>query len=193
VERLLVERGRFEGVESEGQRIPAGAVGIAAGAWSAALLQPLGVNLRVEPQRGQIIHLELPGTETGSWPILSLLADYYLVAWPGGRVAVGATRETGSGFSARPTVAGVRELLQRAAAIAPALGEASFHEVRVGLRPLSGDDLPYMGAVPGIHGVFVCTGHGASGLTLGPLSGRLIADQMLGREVSLDRAFAVAR
>jgi len=193
VERLLVEQGRVVGVRTAGRTVAAGSVCIAAGAWSAELVAPLGVDLHVEPQRGQILHFELPGVDTARWPILSTLTDYYLVSWPGGRVAVGATRETGSGFGARPTADGLRELLDRAAAMAPQLGNAVFREVRVGLRPRSNDDLPFMGPVPGVEGAFVCTGHGSEGLTLGPYSGWLVAEQMLGHEVVIDPEFSVVR
>ena len=53
-------------------------------------------------------------------------------------------------------------------------------EIRVGLRPLCRDSLPIIGAVPGVSGLFVATGHGASGLQLGPYSGMITADLALG-------------
>ncbi len=79
--------------------------------------------------------------------------DHYLVAWPGGRVAVGATRETGSGFDPRSTAAGVREVLDEALRLAPGLAAATLLEVRVGLRPLAADGLPILGPVPGCAGL----------------------------------------
>ena len=65
--------------------------------------------------------------------------------------------------------------------MSPGLADATFREVRVGLRPVSDDDLPILGALPDAPNVHVATGHGANGLLLGPLSGRLVADAIVGR------------
>ena len=71
---------------------------------------------------------------------------------------------------------------------------STLREVRVGLRPVSIDDTPVLGAVPGAPGFFVATGHGANGLLLGPVSGALLADLVVGREPALDLApFSPAR
>jgi D-amino-acid dehydrogenase len=78
--------------------------------------------------------------------------------------------------------------------VAPGLADAEVREIRVGLRPLSADGLPVLGAVPGVGGVFVVTGHGPSGLTLGPYSARLVAAQMLGAPPGTDLTpFSIAR
>src|SRR5581483_959791 len=61
----LVMRGdRACGVRVDGEVIEAGTVVVAAGAWAGELLAPAGVVLAVAPQRGQIVHLRLPGTDT---------------------------------------------------------------------------------------------------------------------------------
>ncbi len=148
----------------------------------------LGVRIPVEPQRGQIIHLTNPSVETSGWPIVEGFRGHYMVPWPDSRVAVGATRETGSGFDPRLTAAGVHEVLSEALRVAPGLKGWEIHEMRVGLRPLSADGRPVLGAVPGVEGVYVATGHGARGLHLGPYSGTLVADLMLGRAPELDLA-----
>ena len=81
-----------------------------------------------------------------------------------------------------------------ATADAPGLAGAEIREIRVGLRPLSSDGLPVLGAVPGVRGAFLVTGHGPSGLTLGAYSGKLVAEQMLGKPPALDMsAFSVSR
>ncbi|MDH3684391.1 MAG: FAD-binding oxidoreductase, partial [Acidimicrobiia bacterium] len=171
------------------------AVLIAGGAWSPRFGEELGVRIPVEPQRGQIAHLGVPPDfgDTAAWPMLSLPSDQYQVSWPGGRIAVGATRETGSGFAARTTAAGVLAVLHEAIRASPGLSEAEVLEVRVGLRPVTPDLMPVIGRVPGSH-VVVATGHGPTGLTTGPFSGRLAADLALGRSVEHDLSpFAVGR
>jgi D-amino-acid dehydrogenase len=126
--------------------------------------------------------------------MVSAFHQQYLVPWPDGRVVAGATRETGSGFAPHTTAAGVRLVLDEAMRVAPGLAGAEIREIRVGLRPFSADTLPVLGAVPGVRGAFLVTGHGPSGLTLGPYSGKLVAAQMLGAPPDPHlAAFSVAR
>jgi D-amino-acid dehydrogenase len=194
VDRLVIERERVVGVVGDGETLAAGAVAIAGGAWSEAFGVQLGVRIPVAPQRGQIIHLGLRGTDTSRWPIVSAFHEHYLVAWPDSRVVAGATRETGSGFTPHTTAGGVRKVLAEALRVAPGLAGAEIREIRVGLRPLTSDTLPVLGPVPGVAGIFLVTGHGPTGLTLGPLSGKLVAVQMLGKAPQLDLSpFSVAR
>lgn len=187
-----VERLRMEGDQVTGVRTAAGeifssaAVIIAGGAWSRTFGEQLGIRIPVEPQRGQIIHLRLPNADTGNWTIINGFRGHYLVPWPDSRVAVGATRESGSGFAPYTTAAGVHEVLGEALRTAPGLADAHLHEIRVGLRPYCVDRLPVLGGVPGVEGVFLATGHGPTGLQLGPYSGKLVADLVLGHPLSTD-------
>jgi D-amino-acid dehydrogenase len=194
VDRLVLNDRVVTGVQAGAEELRAGAVILASGAWSAAFAAQLGISIPVAPQRGQIIHLDLPDTDTAAWPIVNAFHGHYLVAWPGGRVVAGATRETGAGFVARTTAAGVHEVLGEALRVAPGLADASIREIRVGLRPATPDGLPVLGAVPGFRQVLLATGHGATGLQLGPYSGMLIADMALGSAADTDiGAFAVTR
>ena len=64
--------------------------------------------------------------------------------------------------------------------IAPGLADATVIETRVGLRPLSLDGLPYLGEAGDVPGLFVATGFGAAGLTMGPFVGEALAAAILG-------------
>ena len=105
---------------------------------------------------------------------------HYMVPWADHRVAVGATVED-AGFAAEVTAGGVNEIMREALRVMPGLATATLGEVRVGLRPTSVDDSPLLGPLPGIDNVFVATGHGASGLLLGPISGQVVADLVQGK------------
>jgi D-amino-acid dehydrogenase len=180
-EAVLVRRGeRVEAVRVGGRRLPADAVIVAAGAWAAAFADVLGAPLPIAPQRGQILHLALPNTDTSHWPIVVGFHSHYLLTFPPDRVVVGATREDGSGFDPRVTAGGVREVLSEALRVAPGLARANIAETRVGLRPASPDGLPILGRAPGLENVYVAVGHGPVGLQLGPYSGVLAADLALG-------------
>lgn len=176
---------RFRAVGVGGSRLEASALVVAGGAWTPALSDQLGTELPVVPLRGQIVHVVLEETDTRGWPIAQQVLGHYLVPWPDGRVAFGATVEE-AGFQARPTAGGLHEVFREALRVAPGLAPATFSEVRVGLRPFSADGLPILGAVPGMAGAWVATGHGADGLLLGPVSGRLVADLVQGRGPSAD-------
>jgi D-amino-acid dehydrogenase len=67
-------------------------------------------------------------------------------------------------------------------------------EVWYGYRPCSPDGLPYIGQVPEISNLYVGTGHGMMGMSLGPATGKLLAEQILGLHKSIDDSlFKVAR
>ncbi len=181
-EAIVAREGdRVAAVEAGGERLSAGAVVLAGGAWSAALGEALGFALPVFPQRGQILHLELPDSDTSRWPIIQGYHSHYLLTFPERRVVVGATRESETGFDPRVTAAGLREVLGEALRVAPGLAGATLREARVGLRPASPDGLPILGRAPGLENVYLATGHGPSGLQLGPYSGAVVADLALGR------------
>jgi glycine/D-amino acid oxidase-like deaminating enzyme len=169
----------------DGELVDADAVVIAGGAWTRRLGAQLGVQLPVGPLRGQIAHLLVPEHDTAHWPIVQQVYGHYMVPWDDHRVAVGATVED-AGFAADVTAGGVHEIMREALRVMPGLAGSTLREVRVGLRPASVDDMPLLGPLPGVAGVFVATGHGANGLLLGPVSGAIVADLVLGRSLNLD-------
>jgi glycine/D-amino acid oxidase-like deaminating enzyme len=172
----------------DGKPIPVDQVVLAAGAWSRQVAQGLGVTIPVYPQRGQIAHLALPGSETSRWPVILTFREHYLLTFPPDRVVVGATRENDSGFDYRLTAGGVQQVLGQALGVAPGLSGATLQEVRIGFRPATADGLPILGRVPGVENAYVATGHGPSGLTLGPHAGALIVDLLRGATPDLDLA-----
>ena len=180
-----VRAGAPAAVVVDGDVIEANAIVIAGGAWTRYLGKQLGVQLPVGPVRGQIAHLDVPDHDTGSWPIVQQVYGHYMVPWADHRVAVGATVED-AGFAPHATAGGVNEIMREALRVMPGLAGATLREVRVGLRPTSLDDSPLLGALPGVDNVFVATGHGANGLLLGPISGKLVADLVSGRDPTLD-------
>ena len=186
---LTCAAGRVTGVRMADETIGADAVVAAAGAWTATFVRPAGAEVRVSPQRGQIAHISVAPADTSRWPVvLPGHSGHYLLAFDDSRVVAGATRETGAGFDPRITPAGVREVMDEALAVAPGLAAGTHLETRVGLRPASADGLPLLGPVPGADGLIVATGLGASGLTLGPLTGTIAARVALGLDPGADLA-----
>src|SRR4051794_10063686 len=187
---LVADGDRVRGVRVGEDQLDADAVVLAAGAWTTEVCAPLGIRLGLTPMRGQIVHLQVPGDGTAGWPtVMTLGAEHghhYLLAFPGGRVVVGATREPDAGFDPRVTAAGQRQVLDAALTLAPGLADATVLEPRVGFRPVTPDGFPLLGAVPGLDGLVVATGLGANGLTYGPLTGVLAAGLALGEQPPVD-------
>jgi D-amino-acid dehydrogenase len=185
---LIASGNRVTGIRLRDATIAADCVVVTAGAWAASLLLPLGIALPVEPQRGQIVHLHLPGQQTRDWPVVLPPGSHYLLAFDDSRVVAGATRESGVGFDYRVTASGQAEVLAEALRVAPGLATATVVETRVGFRPVGPGGRPLLGPVQGMEGLLVGNGLGAAGLTIGPFAGRLLAEAALGGESTLDLA-----
>jgi glycine oxidase len=150
---------------------------LAAGSW-AGQVRLIGIDpIAVRPVRGQLLHLAWPTAQ----PLRHVIwgTDCYIVPWLNGRVLVGATVED-AGFDERATAAGVRDLLEAGCSLVPHLWQASFIEVRVGLRPASADGLPIVGASRVIPGLVYATGHYRNGVLLAPLTAALVKDVVMG-------------
>lgn len=182
---LVMRAGRTAGARVDGELIEADVVVTAAGAWAPKLLEPAGVKIAVAPQRGQIVHLRLPGIDTARWPTLQPLNSYYLLAFEDSRVVIGASREHGSGFDYRLTAAGVAEVLNAGLAVAPGLAAWTLHEIRIGFRPLADDLRPKLGKAAGIDNLIIGNGLGPSGLAMGPFGGAELARLALGERTEL--------
>jgi D-amino-acid dehydrogenase len=183
--RVVTESGRVLAVQAGEARFPADRVIVTAGAWAGRVLQ---AGPPVQPQRGQIVHLKLESVDTSNWPVILSPGSHYIVPFDDGRVVAGATRETGSSFDYRVTVSGQMEVLSEALHMAPGLGAATIQETRVGFRPIGAQLRPVLGWVREVEGLAVGNGLGASGLTIGPLAGRLLADMVTGKRSMFDLA-----
>lgn len=174
--------------DGQGREVPADRVILTGGAWASRALAPLGLAHPVVPQKGQIVHLGLPGIDTSRWPVLLPMASHYLLAFDDSRVVIGATREEGSGFDTRVTAGGQAEVLNAALHWAPGLRDAVHIETRVGLRPAPPTIRPILGPAPRIEGLFLGNGLGAGGLTIGPWAGRQLARLATGAETETSLA-----
>jgi D-amino-acid dehydrogenase len=185
--RLACRSGRVAGVRLGGELVEGDAVVAATGAWTGSFLQPTGLTVRVEAQRGQIMHISLGSVDTRHWPVVEpITSGHYMLAFDDSRIVAGATRETGSGVDYRVTPGGLAEILGQALALAPGLATGTYLETRVGFRPMGPDTRPLLGPVRGMEGLVVATGLGASGLTMGPFAGAVAARVALGLPSPID-------
>jgi glycine oxidase len=161
-----------------GERVPAGAVVLAAGPWSGTLEGlPEGARVPVRPVKGQILRLrdpEGPG-------LLERVVRYeggYVVPRGDGRYVLGGTVEE-RGFDLSPTAGAAYELLREARELLPGVTELEIEELSVGVRPGTPDNLPAIGRAA-IEGVWWATGHYRNGILLTPLTAELVVGAICG-------------
>jgi glycine oxidase len=181
VNRLVHRGSRIESVDTNQGRLTAGRYLVAAGAWSEALLEPLGWRPGIRPVRGQIALLNT-GT-TGIRPLL-LCGKRYMVPRGDGRVLIGSTEED-VGFDSRTTATAIAQLLQFAASLVPSLASAAVERCWAGLRPGTPDGKPFLGAVPGVDNLFVAAGHYRAGIQLSPGTALVMKQLLLGEEPAI--------
>ena len=172
---LCVSGGRVSGVQTPGGAIGGDVIVLAAGVWSPDLVLGLGLELPVQPVKGQVVSLRALGKRP-SQVIWS--GECYLVPRADGEVLLGATEEEGN-YDARPTLAGVNRLSEAALEVVPAAGALVVDAVWAGLRRAAPDRYPIVGWAPGVNGLFVATAHYRNGVLLGPLTGRRVADHIV--------------
>lgn len=177
------DSGRLVGIECPGQKIPVNMALVAAGAWSGQLLAELGVEMAIEPVRGQMLLLKGPENFLSR---MVLKDSHYLIPRKDGRILVGSTLEY-EGFDKSTTEAAREQLMSAAEATLPGIMDVCVLETQwAGLRPGSPDGIPYIGEHPNMEGLFVSSGHFRNGFVLAPASAMLAADLLLGRQPALD-------
>ncbi|RMH85494.1 glycine oxidase ThiO [Pseudomonas sp. AOB-7] len=184
VSGFIQEGGRICGVTTADGEIRAERVVLAAGAWSGELLKGLGIDLPVQPVKGQMI---LYKCAADFLPSMVLAGGRYAIPRRDGHILVGSTLEH-AGFDKTPTEVALASLKDSAETLLPALKEAEVVGHWAGLRPGSPEGIPFIGEVPSYPGLWLNCGHYRNGLVLAPASCRLLADLLLGREPIIDPA-----
>ena len=157
---------------------------LAAGAWSPAAAAALGLRLPMQSGKGYSMRLERPVQRP---KYCSLLMEARVAVTPmGSALTVGGTMEiTGNDLSVNPArVRGIRKAFVQ---YYPAFKEADFEALPVwsGLRPCPPDGMPYLGRTRAKRNLVVATGHSMMGLSLGPVTGEIVAQLVCGEPTSV--------
>ncbi len=172
-------------VDTASGPLDAGDVVIALGPWLPDVLGPLGLKLPFAVKRGYHRHFRPQGNAGLGRPVLDAENGYCLVP-----MEQGIRLTTGVEFAPRdapPTPLQLKRLMPAARQLF-ALGEPIESEPWLGARPCFADFRPAIGRVPGRNGLWLACGHAHWGLTLGPATGRLIAEMMTGATPFCDPA-----
>jgi len=150
---------------------------VALGPWAPDLLGPLGIRLPMAFKRGYHRHYRSQGNAGLTRPIVD--TDYGYCLAP---MEQGIRLTTGAEFANRdalPTPVQIGRVLPAAKELYP-LGDGIEAQPWMGSRPCFADSRPVIGRAPGQSGLWLDIGHAHWGLTLGPVSGRLLAEMMTG-------------
>lgn len=181
--RSIEKSGAYWQVHTKSDALKTDQIVLAAGPWSKALLDPLGLKLPMGIKRGYHRHHASRGNGYLTRTIVDAQHGFVLAPMSRGiRVTSGVEFAR---HDASPTP------VQLDHAMAPArelfdLGEAIDPKPWLGARPVFPDMLPVMGEAPGLPGMWLNFGHGHQGFTLGPVAGRLVAEMMTGDTPSFD-------
>jgi D-amino-acid dehydrogenase len=171
------------------------AIVLAGGVATAGLLSRLGVKLPIAAAKGY--SRTYPTDPTGPRQAMYLETPKVAISVYDGAVRVSGTLELGAqslDLSARR----LRAITEAAQQALPGWRMPAEPRDWAGMRSLSPDGLPFIGAMPGLDGLHVAAGHGTLGITLAPLTGELVADLVLekrgsGALTSFDPARAIGR
>jgi D-amino-acid dehydrogenase len=150
---------------------------IALGPWAPDVLKARGINLPLAVKRGYHRHFRLRGNATVGRPVIDTDGGYALAP-----MDAGTRLTTGAEFTDRdapPTPAQFRRILPIASTLLP-LGDPVEPEPWMGCRPCFADSRPVIGRAPRHPGLWLAYGHGHVGMSLGPVTGRLLTEMMLG-------------
>jgi D-amino-acid dehydrogenase len=173
---LTSTRGGWQVRTSEGP-VTAPAVVVALGPWSGDLLEPLGYRIPLGVKRGYHMHFKAHGNATLNRPVIDVQYGYALTP-----MVQGIRLTTGAEFALRdapPTPVQLNRAEPLAREIFP-LGERVDAQPWLGRRPCLPDMLPIVSQAPKHEGLWLNFGHHHLGFTMGPVTGRLLAEMMTG-------------
>jgi D-amino-acid dehydrogenase len=183
--RSLHRRANRWRVETDEGGIDAPQVVVALGPWAPDLLRQFGLRFPMAIKRGYHRHFTAQGNAALARPVLD--GDFGYVITP---MEMGIRMTTGAEFAPRdapPTPVQFDRIMPRARKLFP-LGARADDKTWMGCRPCFPDSRPIIGRAPGVDGLWLAFGHAHWGLTLGPATGRLIAEMMAGETPYIDPA-----
>ena len=183
---VKLQRGRsgIDAVVTDAGTFKAEAFVMALGSHSPLLLAPLGIRLPVYPVKGYSI--TVPITDPAGAPESTVMDETHKVAVTrlGDRIRVGGTAEL-AGYDLRLHEARRRTLEHVVSDLFPRGGDVARAEFWCGLRPMTPDGTPVLGATRWPN-LYLATGHGTLGWTMAAGTGRVMADLIGGRKPEID-------
>ena len=196
VQSIEVAQGRVVAVNTSAGRIPTAVVVNAAGVWSKAVGELVGLDIPVLPRKGHIVVTEPVAdlvyrkiqeagyTRTVESDSAALSVATVVESTASGNILLGSSREiVGIDRTVNPEV--IEAIVRRALRFFPCL--AGIHAIRsyAGLRPFTPDHVPIIGESDVVRGFYIATGHEGTGICMSPITGKLISQLIAGEEPDL--------
>jgi D-amino-acid dehydrogenase len=184
IQRLLHAGRQIDGVATDAGTLKADAYLVALGSYSPLLLKGVGIRIPVYPVKGYSI--TVPITDAGGAPESTVMDETHKVAVTrlGERIRVGGTAEL-AGYTLKLHDARRQTLEHVVTDLFPGGGDVSRAEFWCGLRPMTPDGTPVVGATR-LPNLYLATGHGTLGWTMAAGTGRVMADVISGRPSAID-------
>ena len=186
IRRLVKAGAQIDGVVTDAGTLKADAYLVALGSYSPLLLREVGIRVPVYPVKGYSI--TVPISDATGAPESTVMDETHKVAVTrlGDRIRVGGTAEL-AGYTLQLHEARRRTLEHVVTDLFPRGGDVSRAEFWCGLRPMTPDGTPVVGATR-LANLYLATGHGTLGWTMAAGTGRVLADVMSGRAPEIDLA-----
>ena len=184
IQALELDGKRLASVATSKGRLHADAVVLAGGSWSGRLSRQVDVRLPIYPAKGYSATLAV--TAAAAAPTVSITDDEHKMVFSrlGERLRCAGTAEL-AGWNTEMDPRRARLVAQLAEGLFPGAGDYGQAELWCGLRPVTPDSVPILGATK-VPGLYLNTGHGTLGWTMACGSGRLLADIISGRPADID-------
>lgn len=176
---------RVMAVHFDGGAIEADEWVLAGGSWSPSLARELGLRIPMQAGKGYSLTLTKPRQLP---QLCSILTEARVAATPmGDSLRFGGTMEI-AGLNEEINPVRVQGIIKSVPKYFPEFTPNDFADVKpwCGLRPCSPDGLPYVGRARGFDNLSIATGHAMMGLSLGPITGKLMAEIISGQTPSID-------
>ena len=168
---------------ADGAEITADEYVVCAGIWSQNILRDLGISIPLQAGKGYSLTMQSPA----SLPrVCAMLSEARVAVTPmGGSLRFAGTMEL-TGIDEKIDAARVRGIVNSVARYFPEVTPARLEQatVRSGLRPCSPDGLPFVGRFSRFANLSVATGHAMMGISLGPITGKLMAEMLADEPLS---------
>lgn len=195
--KLLFDGTRVIGVQTNRGDFFADKVINAAGSWGGMVAKLAGIEMPIKPRRGQLIVTEPVAPFVNTTVLCALYTvikfkpeaitdekilrtgnGFVIEQTKSGALVIGGTREF-CGFDKSNTIEAIETILKRALTFFPGL--KNIHVIRTfsGLRPYTKDGLPCVGELKSTPGFVMCAGHEGDGIALAPITGMLLAEQLV--------------
>lgn len=186
VKGIRINNGKIAGVETNKGYISTGKIVNAAGAYAQVIAQMCGIKLPNYAERHQILVTE-PVNPVLEPMVMSFSLNFYIQQTPHGSILAGyGDPDEPKDFNINSSWRFLEIMAKKITSLLPPLKDLRVVRQWSGLYELTPDRQPIMGGHPNVEGYYMATGYSGHGFMLGPVSGRLMAEYILGEETFID-------